>query len=198
MTNSGGLLEPVLVTGNYHINRYPNIFICEHKMAVEQAVEPAALIINAFGYSINLATVLVALLIIGVVYGIYKVQSSTRLDFADMVTRDGSKVSLSKFLQLIGGLACTWFILKTGLNGTLSEGIFGIYLTFIASIEGFSKFMTAKYNYSETSVRDAKSHDGDDESVQESLKEAATSAGEAALNAREAQTTVKNIASDLK
>ena len=114
-----------------------------------------AMILNLWGYQLNLMSVLILGLIFGLFYLFYSIQKSQRLDFADMFTKDGRKVSSTKVLQFIAGIASTWFIIKTGLQGTLSAELFLIYLAFMASVEGFSKFVSAKYNYSETSVRDA-------------------------------------------
>ena len=114
-----------------------------------------ALIVNAFGYTINLMTLAIIALFIGLLFMAWGIQKSGRLDFADMLTKDGRKVSATKVLQLLGGVSSTWFVVKTGLQGTLSVEIFAVYLTYCASIEGFSKFISAKYNYKETSVRDA-------------------------------------------
>ena len=112
-------------------------------------------VVNVFGYNLNIASLTLVLGVLAIVYFIYRTQKSEKLDFADMLTADGRKVSTSKILQLLGGLSSTWFILKTGLAGTLSPEIFGIYLVYVGGVEGFSKFMMAKYNYSETSVKDA-------------------------------------------
>lgn len=125
--------------------------------AVQTAViNSNALIVNGFGYSLNLGSLMIVLAIIGIVVTFWRIQKSQRLDFADMLTKDGRKVSSTKVLQLIGGIAGTWVIIKTGAAGTLSFEIFATYLTYVASIEGFSKFISAKYNYDEVSVRDAK------------------------------------------
>jgi len=114
-----------------------------------------AMILDVWGYQLNLMSVLIIGLIFMLFYTFYSIQKSQRLDFADMFTKDGRKVSSTKVLQFIAGIASTWFIIKTGLQGTLSVEIFGVYLAFMASVEGFSKFISAKYNYKETSVAEA-------------------------------------------
>lgn len=125
------------------------------KTAEILGVVNSALIVTIFGYTINLMTVAIIAVFIGLLALAWGIQKSGRLDFADMLTKDGRKVSATKVLQLLGGISSTWFIVKTGLQGTLSSEIFAIYLTYCASIEGFSKFISAKYNYKERSVRDA-------------------------------------------
>ena len=118
------------------------------------ASQNSALILNIFNYQINLASVLIVLCIFGIVYTFWKIQSAKRLDFADMLTKDGSKVSSTKVLQLVGGIVASWVIIKTGSTGALSAEMFAIYLAYVGSIEGWSKFISAKYNYSETSIKE--------------------------------------------
>lgn len=157
-------------------------------------IDPSAMIISLYGYQINLATVLIVFMIIALVMFMRKVQRDTNLDFADMVTSDGKKVSLSKFIQLIGGLSVTWFILRQGLDNKLSEGMFGLYLTFIASVEGFAKFMTAKYGYQEGTIT---SHPSNDE-ANKSLADAAASAATAENAARDAKVSALDAANEIK
>jgi len=119
------------------------------------ATNADAMILNLWGYQLNLMTVLILGLIVTLFYMFYTIQKSERLDFADMFTKDGRKVSATKVMQFIAGIATTWFIIKTGLQGTLSVEMLAVYLAFMASVEGFSKFVSAKYNYKETSVAEA-------------------------------------------
>lgn len=108
-----------------------------------------------FGYDINLMVVWVVLMALGVLFLFYRIQKSEKLDFADMITKDGHSVSLTKVLQLIGGMTATWIMVKLTLTGGLSESILGIYLAYVGGIEGYSKFVSAKYGYKEGSVKDA-------------------------------------------
>ena len=94
-------------------------------------------------------------IVFSLVFMFYKSHQSKRLDFADMLTKNGKTVSLTKVLQLIGGITATWVIVKMTLTGTLTESIFGLYLTYVGAIEGYSKFVAAKYGYNEKSIKDA-------------------------------------------
>ena len=76
---------------------------------------------------------------------VYRAQKANRFDWMDMITRDGTKVSATKMLQLVGGVVGTWIVVKLTLQGNLDWDIFAIYLSYVASIDGFSKFITAKY-----------------------------------------------------
>ena len=114
-----------------------------------------AAVIDMFGYSLNVPAIGISLAVLGILYMFYRIQKSEKLDFADMITKDGRVVSLTKVLQLIGGLTSTWIMIKLTLTGGLTEALFGLYLTYVGAIEGYSKFVAAKYNYKETSVKDA-------------------------------------------
>lgn len=118
-----------------------------------------AMILDAFGYSINLMSVMIVLLLVGLITLFVRIQLSEKLDFADMLTKDGKAVSLTKVLQLVGGVTATWVIIKTTLTGDLGMDIFASYLAYVASIEGFSKFVAAKYQYRERSMREAQDMD---------------------------------------
>ncbi len=111
--------------------------------------------LTLFGFSLNLPAATIAALVIGMLFLFYRIQKSEKLDFSDMITKDGRSVSLTKVLQLIGGLTSTWIMIKLTLTNGLTEALFGLYLTYVGAIEGYSKFVAAKYNYKESSVKDA-------------------------------------------
>jgi hypothetical protein len=71
-----------------------------------------------------------------------------------MITKDGRSVSLTKILQLVGGITATWVVIKFTLMNQLNDSLFGLYLAYVAGVEGYSKFVAAKYGYNERSIRD--------------------------------------------
>jgi hypothetical protein len=117
----------------------------------------SSMVIEIFGIHFNLMGLTVAFVCLGLLIIFYRIQSSGKLDFADMITKDGRVVSLTKVLQFIGGITSTWIMIKLTLTGGLSEGLFGLYLAYVGAIEGYSKYVAAKYNYKETSIKDAAS-----------------------------------------
>ena len=124
--------------------------------AVSSATQAAlSTTFTLYGITFNMMAVMIALIFIGVLALFWRIQTSEKLDFADMITKDGRAVSLTKVLQLVGGLTGTWIMVKLTLTGGLTEALFGLYLTYVGAIEGYSKFVAAKYNYSEKSVKDA-------------------------------------------
>jgi hypothetical protein len=121
--------------------------------ALPSSMTTQSLIISTYGFDINIMAVVIATIALMILVLFYRIQKSAKLDFADMVTKDGKSVSLTKVLQLIGGLTATWIMIKLTLTGGLTEALFGLYLTYVGAIEGYSKFVAAKYNYTELSVK---------------------------------------------
>jgi len=118
-----------------------------------------ALNISLFGFSINTPAIFIGIAILGILFLFYRIQKLEKLDFADMITKDGRTVSLTKVLQLVGGVTATWIMIKLTLSGQITEGLLGVYLMYVGAIEGYSKYVAAKHNYSETSVKDAAAAD---------------------------------------
>jgi hypothetical protein len=133
--------------------------------AASDAVAAAdqAMSILLFGWHFNTAAISIMLIIAGILFMFWRIQRAEKLDFADMVTKDGRAVSLTKVLQLVGGLTATWVIVKLTLSSQLTEALFGLYLTYVGSIEGYSKYVAAKYGYNEKSVKDAGTGDPEPE-----------------------------------
>ena len=125
--------------------------------AIASSAAQAAMntIVTVFGMHFNLMALGIAFVLALILFLFWRIQATEKLDFADMITKDGKAVSLTKVLQLIGGLTATWIMIKLTLTGGLTEAILGIYLAYIGGVEGYSKFVAAKYGYNEKSVKDA-------------------------------------------
>lgn len=111
--------------------------------------------VDLFGFVLNVPAIALIVLLFGIMFFAYRIQHTQKLDFADMITKDGRAVSLTKVLQAIGGMTATWIMIKLTLQGQLTESLFGLYLMYVAGVEGYSKYVSAKYGYTETSVKDA-------------------------------------------
>lgn len=123
--------------------------------AISASMSSQATVMSFFGYNFNMAAIALMFVLGIVLFLFWRIQRTEKLDFADMITKDGKAVSLTKVLQLVGGVTATWIMIKLTLTGGLTEALFGLYLTYVGAIEGYSKFVAAKYNYKETSVKDA-------------------------------------------
>lgn len=102
-------------------------------------------VIELFGYTFN--TYAIAIFTFFAIFGIalFRAQRDNRLDWVDMLTRDGSKVSTTKLLQLIGGIVATWVIVKLTLTKELTMDMFVTYLMYVAGSDGYAKYIMAKY-----------------------------------------------------
>lgn len=101
--------------------------------------------INVMGYDVNIYAVFLLIIFAIFLIALWRAQKAQRLDWLDMLTRDGRKVSTTKVLQLIGGVVGTWIIIQVTLQGVLTWDLFAIYLAYVASIDGFSKLILARY-----------------------------------------------------
>ena len=101
--------------------------------------------INVFGHEFNIYAVFLLIILTIFLIALWRAQKAQRLDWLDMLTRDGKKVSTTKVLQLIGGVVGTWIIIQVTLQGVLTWDLFAIYLAYVASIDGFSKLILARY-----------------------------------------------------
>lgn len=113
------------------------------------------MVLELFGCQLNIMAIGILVALLCVLLLFWRIQRTNKLDFADMITKDGRAVSLTKVLQLVGGVTSTWIMIKLTLTGGLTEAILGLYLTYVGAIEAYSKFVSAKYQYTERSVRDA-------------------------------------------
>ncbi len=78
---------------------------------------------------------------------LYKANRDERLDWSDLITYKGhDKVSLSKCLQLVGGVTATWIMIYMTLSGKLGWDMFTAYLAYVGAVEGYSKYLSARYN----------------------------------------------------
>ncbi len=182
----------------------------EVAQATSQAVATAALQFNVFGYNFSITTVAIGVIMLGILWFAYSIQKQDKLDFADMITFDGRKVSLSKVLQLLGGVTATWVMIKLTLTNSLSEVLFATYLTYVGAVEGYSKFVAAKYGYTETGIKDGgigkppaggngtSNGSTGDASAEQILQDAAEQATDAEASAKDAKVSIKNAAIDIK
>ena len=94
------------------------------------------------GYTIALVVLLSMLVIL-----IWQANRKKKLDWTDLITaRNSMKVSLTKVLQLVGGITGTWIMIYMTMKGLLSTELFMTYLAYVGAIEGWSKFVSARYS----------------------------------------------------
>ena len=67
------------------------------------------------------------------------------IEWYDLITDQSDHISLTKVLNLTGGVIGSWVIVKLTLQDKITWDLFTIYLFYCASIDGFSKYISAKY-----------------------------------------------------
>lgn len=86
-------------------------------------------------------------------YVVYRSHSRNHLDWVDLVRSKGTHaVSLTKFLQLIGGITGTWMVVYTTLHDKLTYDLLLVYLAYVGAIDGWSKFVSARYGLNHTEL----------------------------------------------
>lgn len=100
---------------------------------------------TVMGISFNIYAII--LLVFFVLFALMLRGASRRgeLVWTDLITRDGTKVSTTKILQIVGGVVGTWIIIQVTLQNKLTWDLFAIYLAYVASVDAFSKLLLAKY-----------------------------------------------------
>ena len=94
---------------------------------------------------LDMPALVILVLITALFYMIWQANKSGHLDWTDMITSRPGKVSLTKLLQLVGGITATWIMIFTTLKSNLTSELLITYLTYVGAIEGWSKFVAAKY-----------------------------------------------------
>lgn len=117
--------------------------------AAELIIKDASFI-HIFGYDINVFASIVIGLFVMILIGLWKAHDDDRVDWIDAITSVEQatgkiKVSVTKILQIVGGIVGTFVVVKMTMQNVMTWDIFAIYLTYVASIDGFSRFILAKY-----------------------------------------------------
>lgn len=86
-----------------------------------------------------------------VIFIAHKSKDSTFSAFDYLLDPATGKASITKTLQVIGGLTATWIVIKLAAIGTLSVEMFSVYLAALGISEAWSKFIGAKYSQSSSS-----------------------------------------------
>lgn len=94
-------------------------------------------------------TTLMLVIVFSFVFGVFlNAQVRGKLNWMDLICRgkQNSVISLSKILQLVGGIVATWIVIKSTIlsEGNISWEIFTAYLAYVGSVEAYGKYITLK------------------------------------------------------
>ena len=88
----------------------------------------------------------------------WRAQGQSKLNWIDLIRKPGSSViSLTKLIQLLGAMVATWIMVKMAMSDKISWDLLATYLAYVGSVEGYSKFVSAKYGSSQP--KNEKDHD---------------------------------------
>jgi hypothetical protein len=112
---------------------------------------------NGITITMNPYAIFIVFVLVVFAYLFIRANRSGRLDWTDMITYTGpsNQVSLTKVLQLVGGITATWIMIYTTLHDKLSVDLLLAYLTYVGAIEGWSRFISAKYGVAETGTHNS-------------------------------------------
>jgi hypothetical protein len=91
-------------------------------------------------------------ILVFVLYRIHQLFSKNReLIWTTIISSDadGKSVSLTKVLNLVGGIIGSWIVMKMTLQNTITWDILTAYLTYCGGTASFSKYINAKFRSSE-------------------------------------------------
>lgn len=76
----------------------------------------------------------------------WRAQATSKLNWIDLIRKPGSTViSLTKLIQLLGAMVATWIMVKMAMSDKITWDLLATYLAYVGSVEGYSKFVSAKY-----------------------------------------------------
>ena len=100
------------------------------------------------GISSNLLLIGFIILLLMLLVAIYLTSKNPKSSFqwTDLIMDPiSNKGSLTRVLQLTGGLTATYIVIQEASKSILSAEMFGIYLAALGVSEGFSKWVQLKY-----------------------------------------------------
>ena len=101
---------------------------------------------EVFFNDFDLMSLTIVIMFLSFIVMFWRAQAQSELNWIDLIRKPGSSViSLTKLIQLVGGMIATWIMVKLTIDNKVTWDLFAIYLAYVGSVEGFSKFVTAKY-----------------------------------------------------
>ena len=99
-----------------------------------------------FFNDLDLMSLTIVIMFLSFIVMFWRAQAQHKLNWIDLIRKPGSStISLTKLIQLVGGMIATWIMVKLTIDNKVTWDLFAIYLAYVGSVEGFSKFITAKY-----------------------------------------------------
>lgn len=90
------------------------------------------------------------------IYSAHK-NAGSKFDVFDyFIDSNTGKASITRSLQVLGGLTSTWIVVKLAVLGTLSTEMFAIYMAALGISEGWSKYIGSKFNKSTSDSTETK------------------------------------------
>lgn len=93
-------------------------------------------------FTFNIFAIVISVVVICLLLAFYNAHRANKINWVDLVSRDGTTLSLSKVLQLAGAVISSWIMIKLTLQDSLTAELLIVYLTYVASVDGFAKWIS--------------------------------------------------------
>ena len=99
---------------------------------------------------LDLMSFTIIIMFLSFVVMFWRAQAKNQLNWIDLIRKPGSPtISLTKVIQLLGAMVATWIMVKMAMADKVSWDLLATYLAYVGSVEGYSKFVSAKYGNSQ-------------------------------------------------
>ena len=106
----------------------------------------------------DLMSLTIIMMFVSFIIMFWRAQVKDQLNWIDLIRKPGVKeISLTKVIQLLGAMVATWIMVKMAFSDKMSWDLLATYLAYVGSVEGYSKFVSAKYGTSQPSKTDSSS-----------------------------------------
>ena len=94
----------------------------------------------------DLMSLTIIMMFVSFIVMFWRAQVKNDLNWIDLIRKPGAhEISLTKLIQLLGAMVATWIMVKMAFSDKMTWDLLATYLAYVGSVEGYSKFVSAKY-----------------------------------------------------
>jgi hypothetical protein len=103
----------------------------------------------------DLMSFVILIMLVSFIVMFWRASIQGRINWVDLIRKPGGKtVSLTKLIQLLGAMVATWIMVKMAMSDKITWDLLATYLAYVGSVEGYSKFVSAKYGADQPTKKD--------------------------------------------
>lgn len=110
-----------------------------------------AAFMHDINFTLSLTHIIIFFFMAFIIHVIVAENKSNNIRWLDMLSHVDANgnysksISLSKLLQMVGGITGTWVIIVYTIKLSLTAEMFFTYLAYVGGVEGWSKFVNLRY-----------------------------------------------------